>query len=386
MPPSEDALISELTMVRDEGLPRLRHLRLPGLTDAARIVTLDQTSASHVVTESLLRRAVARFGGGHYGEAAVALFGLDGGTRGSNSRVRRGLAAQAFGRTFETFRKNYEPLLFEQLAGQILILCSEQRTREARSTLVRAESPQESAMPQIWMDRFAAYYRIWSPINGLGGDLTAYRATLLESDAVWNRKFGTDAPDDPGYSKDEQAEGYASFGLYHYAHFEWQLRQFQTLFGGQWLLSDADAEQAVADAVYRIGWHTPWNERDQSYLRGLVAEAPDRELHRFSQALRATDLGRATEQEWHDWTDSCNCAWQTGTGSDQEYFPTSRHHAGISEDCQLHQVVGACGDYLELIDRDWKRLADWYHVGDETRRGVNAERLYGNLRSIDRDR
>jgi hypothetical protein len=381
MPPSEDTLISELTTVRDEGLPRLRHLNLPALTDAARIVTLDETSASYVVIEALLRRAAARFGGGHYGDAAVALLGLDAGTRGLNSKARREVAAEAFERKYETFRKNYEPLLLEQLATQILVLCSEQRTRDTRSTLERAESPEESAMPQVWMDRFAAYYRIWSPISGLGNDLTAYRSTLLEPDEVWDRRFGTNAPADPGYSKDEQAEGHATFALYHWAHFHWQVRQFETLYGGQWLLSDAAAEQALADAVYRISWYAPWNERDESYLRTLIAETPGQELHGFIQRLRATDLGRTTEREWHDWTATCECAWLLGSGTENEYFPTSRRHDGISSHCDLHNVVEACGDYLDLIDQDWKRLADWYHLSNDVRRGISAEQLYTDWRA-----
>jgi hypothetical protein len=378
-PPSEDALLGELAKVRDDGLPRLRHLDLPALASAARIVTLDETSADHVIVEALLRRAVARLGGGHYGEAAVALLGLDTGTRGLNSKARREIAAEAFERTYETFRKNYEPLLFEQFAAQILVLCSEQHTRDTRSALERAESPEKSAMPQVWMDRFAAYYRIWSPVYALGADLTAYRATLLEPDEVWDRRFGTNAPDDPGYSKDEQAEGYATFALFHYAHFEWELRQFQTLYGGQWLLSDAKTEQAVADAVYRIGWHAPWNERDQSYLRTLVSETPGREMHGFIQLLRAPDLGRTTEQEWQEWTTTCRCAWPPGSGTEQEYFPTSHHHDGILNDCEVHNVVNACGDYLDLIDQDWKRLADWYHLNDAHRRGVNPNALHTRL-------
>ena len=350
------------------------------LASAARIITLDETSPDHVVVESSLRRGVARFGGGQYGESAAILYGLDSGTRGFSSKLRRELAAEPFDRKFETFRKNQEPLLIAQLAAQILVLCSEQHTRNARSALERAESPEDSAMPPIWMDRFAAYYRIWSPVSGLGNDLTAYRATLLEHDEVWDRRFGTNAPDDPGYSKDEQADGYASFALYHYARFEWQLRQFETLYGGQWLLSDAEAEQAASDAVYRIYWHTPWNERDQSYLRTLIAETPEQELHGFLQRLRATDLGRTTEQEWHEWSAACECAWPAGGDTENEYFPTSRHQEGILNKCELHHVVEACGDYLDLIERDWKRLADWYHLDDHDRRGVSPEALYSRLR------
>lgn len=379
--PTEADLIAELIEIRDDGLPRLRRLTLPALGVAARAVTLDESSSDPIVIEALLRRAAARFGGGQYGEAAVALFGLDAGTRGLNSKVRREIAAEAFGRKYETFRKNQEPLLLEQLAAQILVLCSEQHTRDARAALARAPSPEASAMPQVWLERFAAYYRIWTPISGLGNDLTAYRATLLEGGKPYDRRFGTEGPEDPGYSQEEQAEGYATFGLYHYSRFGWELRQFVTGYGGQWLLSDADAEQAVADAVYRIYWHSPWNERDQSFLRGLIADAPDQEMHGFLERLHSTELGRTTEQEWFEWASSCGCSWPPGVDVDDEYFPTSQRHGGISDECDLHSVVRACGDYLDLIDQDWKRLADWYHLNEKGRHGLSAETLYGGLSS-----
>lgn len=360
--PSEDALIRELTTVRDEGLPRLRHLRLEALASAGRLVTLDEGSVEHVVIEALLRRATARLGGGQFGEAAVALFGLDAGTRGLNSKERREIAAEAFERTYETFRKNYEALVFEQVATQILVLCSEQHTRQSRSTFERAESPETSAMRQVWMDRFAAYYRICSPVSGLANDLTAYRSTLLEPNAAWDRRFGTKGPDDPGYSKEEQAEGYATFALFHYAHFEWEVRQFETLFGGHWLLSEAEAEQALADSVYRIWWHSPWNERDRSYLRTLISQTPGQEMHGFIQQLRSTDLGITTEQEWYEWTATCGCVWAKDTDAENKRLPTSHDHERILTSCEPHNVIGACRDFLDLVGRDWQRLADWYHV------------------------
>jgi len=55
---------------------------------------------SHVVVEALPRRAAPRLGGGHYGESAVALLGLDVGTRGLNSKERREIAAEAFERRY----------------------------------------------------------------------------------------------------------------------------------------------------------------------------------------------------------------------------------------------------------------------------------------------
>lgn len=353
--PEEDELVAELVQIRDEGLPRLRVLTLPALAAAARITSLDELSPEPVLIEALLRRAVSRLGGGQYGDAATSLLGLDSGTRGLNSKLRREIAAEAFDRTYETFRKRQEPLLLQQLATQILILCSEQRTRDARTALARAESPETSAMPQVWMDRFAAYYRVWTPVSGLRNDLTAYRATLLEGGRPYDRRFGTEGSDDQGYSQEEQAEGYVTFALYHYAHFSWELRQFVTSFGGQWLLSDADAEQAATDAIYRISWHTPWNERDESFLRMLVAESPGQEMHGFLEMLRSTELGLATEQEWFDWAAACSCS-----------AVTDDFEGGVSRDCPLHAVMRACDEYLKLIDWDWTRIADWYHLDEGT--------------------
>jgi hypothetical protein len=359
--PSETELVAELIRLRDEGLPRLRQLELPALTAAARTVTLDAESSDHVVVEALVRRGVSRFGGGRYGDAAVALFGLDAGTRGENSRIRREIAAEAFGRTYETFRKKQEPLLIAQLATQIQVLCSEQHSRDRRAALERAESPEASTMPAVWLERFAFYYRIWSAVSGLANDLNAYYATRSEEERPWDRRFGTEDSDDPGYSQEEQAEGYATFALYHYAHFAWLLRQFVILYGGQWLLSDAAAEQAVASAVHDIWRHSPCNERDDSFLRTLIADTPEQEMHGFIQQLRSTELGRTTEREWIEWVDGCGCESGAAADARRGHAPTERQ--AESPVCGVHRQIEACTAYVRLIDADWMRLADWYRAG-----------------------
>lgn len=360
-PPDETALKTELIAVRDEGLPRLRNLALPELTRAARVVCRDDASAMHVVVEALLRRAVSRLGGGKLGDAAVALFGLAE-IRVENSKVRRESAAAALERKFETFRKNYEIPLLDDTVTQIAVLVSEQHTRDARNNAGSADDPLKSAMPLLWHDRFAAYYRIWTPVHGLAADLTAYRATLLETDKPWDRLIGTYGDADPGYSQDEQAEGYALFALYHYARYSWELKQFMVSYGGQWLLSALDAEQAVADAIQQIDRASPWNERDDSYLRTLLNNTPGQEMHGFIRHLRSEEIGRVTEQEWYDWCATCHCRWTTQP-EPTERFPTTRDHGEISGDCRLHHVVEACGVYLRLIDADWETLADWYRRG-----------------------
>jgi hypothetical protein len=377
--PDHDALAAELKLLREKGLARIRSLELPALVAAGRIATADESSEAHVVVEAALRRAVERFGGGAYGEAAALLFGLDQGTRTLNSRVRRELAAERMERTADTFRKRYEPTMLGEIATQILTLCSEQHSRSARSETER-RYPAESAMAVEWLRRFEAYYRLWTPISGLGNDLTAYRSTLFEAGRPWDRRFGTKDPIDPGYSQEEQAEGYARFALYHYARYQWELRRFVNAYGGLWLLSDGETEQAVSDAVYRIFWHTTGNERDDSFLRTVLQDTPNQELHGFLERLASTEIGRETHREWQEWVGTCECVWKPEELSSEEYFPTRHHHAGINATCQIHGVIEACGDYLDLIDRDWRKIADWYHLGEAPSRGVDAGKLYDRFR------
>ena len=43
----------------------------------------------------------------------------------------------------------------------------------------------------------------------------------------------------------------------------------------------------------------------------------------------------------------------------------------------VHQMIEAANTYCDLVDRDRKRIADWYGLEDTARwRGVSAERLY----------
>lgn len=384
--PTREALVEDLRLLREKGLPEIDDLELPALLAAAKLVGPADESDDGALIEALLRRSASRLGGGRFGDSTRTLLGLDGDTRALTSGVRRTMAAKQLGVGDRTYRRKHEDDALNQTARQIRTLCTEQRQREELDQ--RAEHPVESGIAAQWVERFQSYYRLWAPIFGLANDLTAYRSTLLEEPRSYDRHFGTHGPDDPGYSQDEQAEGYARFALYHYAHFEWDQRRFQTLYGGLWMFSEPDVETAVSDAVYRIAWHiNPFNERDQSYLRTVLDETPEQELHGFLEQLASSELGQRTHQEWQDWCASCECIWPAGADTKTDYFPTARNQTGISSECQVHQTIEACGLYCELIDQDWRKIADWYHLTDDKiTKGVSAERMYAEWRSTERGR
>lgn len=382
-PPSREQLVDDLKLLREKGLSEIDDLDLPALTAASLIVVSAGPEPDEAaLVETLLRRAVSRVGGGKLGDSAQALFGLDGDTRTLTSGVRRGIAADRLGVSIRTFRRNHEDPMLNQVARQILVLCAEQQQREGRGRLAAAH-PVESGIALHWIERFEAYYQLWTPIYALAADLTAYRSTMIEDPRPYDRRFGTDAPDDSGYSQDEQADGYARDALYHYAFVEWGLRRFMANYGALWMLSEADIETEVSDATYRIRWHVnPFNERDQSFLRTLIDETPGQELHGFLERLAASDLGRQTHQEWLDWCATCSCTWDASAVPEADYFPTAKNQEGISTECQVHQVIGACGLYCDLIDKDWRKIADWYHLDDKAvSKGASAERLYAEWRS-----
>jgi hypothetical protein len=127
-----------------------------------------------------------------------------------------------------------------------------------------------------------------------------------------------------------------------------------------WLFASAEAENAVRDAVYRIMWHvTPFNERDDSWLRMTLGEVSGRELHPFLSTLTESEFGKTTLEEWLSWTNACKCTWQH---FDEAPFPTSETSPGVSPTCQMHKTIEACAEFCERVDSEWASVADWYQL------------------------
>jgi hypothetical protein len=123
-------LADEVRLVREKGkgLTRLDQLRLPLLTEAARIVLKQAVTEKKApaAIEKLLRLAVARLGDGVYGKGAAAALGLAQGTRGLGPRERQEKAAEALDiSTAGTYRRRLQNEQMANVAGQIEVLVAE---------------------------------------------------------------------------------------------------------------------------------------------------------------------------------------------------------------------------------------------------------------------
>jgi hypothetical protein len=374
--PTAEDLEHELAAMRLKGIAAVRRLELPALTLAARAagrVEPHEPVGTYVI-ERMLRDVVVRIGG-DYGEFAATLFGLTPETRGGRPSELRKMAAEDAHVSVEHFRHTYEPRLRAALADQVLAEIHDYRLRLARLRL-DVRTPVHSRLAVEWLARFEAMYRIWTPLTGVGNDLTAYRSTLLEEDRPWDHATGPYVGDGTGTSQEAQAAGYVTFALAHFAQFLVELRDLETRFGGVWLLPEAQAETDLREAVHRAMLASPNNERDDSFLRSTLVGVPGREMHGFLQALAGTKAGRDTHGEWQAWAGTCQCSWELGSRGGRGFFPTHLSHSGISDQCDMHILIAVCNDYCLVLDDAWDAIADWYHdVPKPARADSTAEEI-----------
>ena len=377
-PPPYDGLVADLQRLRRQSIVKLRDLDVWALASAVRAsgrVEADRAVGAPAI-EALLREAADDLEDSRWGRAASILFGLAPGTRGDEPAELRVEAAAEFGVGFSRWRNHWERLVIGQVAELILGACHRHQMRLTHLALER-RAPASSRLAVAWVQRFEAYYRLWTPIYAMGADLTAYRATLLEEDRPYDQEPSERFPE--GYSQGEQAAGYATDALFHLATYLAGVESFMTRHGGLWLLSDQQAETEVADAVARIRLASPMNEEDDSFLRLAFAEVKG-ELHPFRMRCRTERIMAETHREWQDFVATCACRWE-GDEVGRGYFPTHRQHPGIEVGCQVHAIITAANDYCRLVDDDWDRIADWYHLEKRRPLRVNEGEVYSQLRS-----
>lgn len=118
-------VISDLRMLRERGLVRLRHADLIYLrAAAARSSVMAAARGGPGAVEALLRAAVDNIGGGSLAAAATATFGLGRGARDRPAQDRRRQAALVYGVSVERFRKHHERIVLEQVAEEVIKLCT----------------------------------------------------------------------------------------------------------------------------------------------------------------------------------------------------------------------------------------------------------------------
>lgn len=374
--PDEQTLTSDLKTLRRRGITQLAALDVPALRQVVRAagrVRSDDPIGAYVI-EAMLRDAVGQVGGDH-GDAVALLLGLEPGARSDRPSELRKAAAELLNVGVEHFRHAHEAALLSQVAH---LLLGEAHRYQLRLSRLREDvrTPVGSRLAVDWLHRFEAMYRIWSPVTGVGNELTAYRSTLLEDNRPWDLKPDPGDPEDDGYTQEQQAAGYVTFALYHHTKALLALRQFVVQFGGLWLLPDAQAETDLRDAVYRVVLASPSSEQEHSYMRSLLAEVDGQELYGFLTRVADDPVAGEVHDTWQAWAATCECRWPLGERHGREPFPTHRNHPGISEQCDLHILVAACGDFCLILDDAWDQIADWYHdVPLPQRRDVTAEEL-----------
>lgn len=362
---THESVVVELKAIREKSLGALRKLRLPALHEAAHLAGMATTDRQPepAAIEVLLRKAVEHLDGGHYQEAAEFTFGLVGGTKLALSTERRRQAARVFHVAPETFRKKHEKLIIEQTAEGVLALCHEEAMRTAHLQMEKRH-PADTRLAVAWVERFEAYYRVWTPVYALASDLRAALRTYSEEPAD---HLPWDPNSEKSYDPLHQARGYARSALFWYTRFLLELRRFMNKHGGLWLLSDTTVEERVSDAVYRIGWHNPISEENDSWLRRALADSRYEEAEVFYSSLVSTNMGERTAGTWQRFVND-------GYEAEQ---------AGDTAASQVHSTIEACDDYTKLIDEDWLKIADWYSPGAKAPRGIDGQQLYeAHLRGL----
>ena len=237
---------------------------------------------------------------------------------------RRSLAA-LLAADVKTIARRGDSLLWS-LTYRLLERSTESRLRVAHGHM-EAGQPVDGALAVDWLDRFEHYYRMWTPLSGLRNDINA----ALE--------WGATRPDRPLPAQ------YRTGPLYYYASFLLELRRFEQDRGGLWLLADAEDEIAVADLAYHVTWHMPVSDDHASWLRRLLAQQPGREQHPFTAGLTTEPVGRTLLARLDRWLGRCAC----GSGPDSEH-------------CEVHELLADADTFIQLIDRNWYRIADWYRL------------------------
>lgn len=239
------------------------------------------------------------------------------------------------------------------------------------------ENPTKSRLQVDWLQQHRSYRRIWTPVAALRADtltLAGFLRGLDESglEPRTSENLERLGIDDPilATGDDWHAVSDRCMNLcWRLAQFSRELDRFVEREGGLWLLADAESELRAADAMYRLNLHLPTGEADTSVLRICLDAAPSGELDPFEEALVTDERWPIFRDLWIWWVrDYVDEGGRLERGSAEHPLarPNDSGPSGIArvatgdEQSDCGRWLQAGEDFIELIDQDWFRVADWY--------------------------
>jgi hypothetical protein len=329
-PATPEDLAAELAGTLRTGITTKALLRCPVILALALVgakAATDDDADRAVAAYGLLRELVISVDGEPSG-AIATLLGLATGTRGTLLKERRRQAAELLHISAAHLRTSErEDAMIEALADELYAADSAYRLRH-RHRSEPERPPEQSRLGVDWLKQHRSYRRIWTPLSGVRNDLHVLRRYLAAAEE-----------DRPAIS-----DRLASM-TWHWARFLTTIERFVEEQGGLWLLADIDSEIAAAAAIYRLHVLVPLGENDNSWLRILLAETPHEEMDGFGDKLIAA--GEQRRELMSAWV-----AWASCPQADDSDC-----------DCKLHAWLRAADHFIQLIDEDWYRIADFYRQG-----------------------
>ena len=227
------------------------------------------------------------------------------------------------GMSAETFRRRHEATYLGILASSLREREKTFRLRETRNRM-EVSAPADAGVAVDWLDRFQYYYRVWSYAIGLANDI----------DAVTKRQEKDSS--DPALPK------YAESSLWMYSRLIVHIDLFLDERGGLWLFSDADVEQEASDALWHISWHSPFAMQDDAHLVQAAVGSKSISFVNFLRFVREDEPGQLLLDRWSKWFFNCTC-W-----------------INPSAECEVHRVRSYCHTFVDIVDTEWNKIAEWY--------------------------
>lgn len=380
-PASPEQLASELAAMMRTGVTVKGCRSAPGLSG----LTITRAKAAStapddlaVAASNLVREACARVDDIGEGNTAI-LLGVASGWRGTLPKHRRQEVADNLCLTVDHVRDYREPPLLQAVADEIYAMDSAYRLRHRHRTEIE-RNPTASRLGIDWLEQHRSYRRIWSPVTALRADtltLAAYLQDAGEAGKLPRTQANLEehGPDHPSLLAGDEWHAISDRCMnlcWRLAQFTWDLDRFVEREGGLWLLADAEAELQAADAMYRLNLHLPFGETDESVLRLFLTAAQDHELDPFDEALITDARWPVFRDVWIDWVQD-----YVGTDAPRSSRPGAEHPLSRQKDSGPSGIVrvtdgteqSECGlwlhageDFIQLIDEDWYRVADWYRT------------------------